>query len=436
MSERESERKRDSLIGGIPLNTSEIPQPVLNIESKDRSNLFPWSGQFSPQFVEALIDTYAVRGTVILDPFAGSGTVLYEAGRKKLRAVAAEINPAAYLMASVYRLINSDSQRRSRLVSKLDEILNQAFPEDLPLFSLPAVNQGEDEIKRTLAALALGLDDSFPKLLLQAMIVRLDFYQAGLSRERIRSAWGKLKSLTLSLPYSENHLEIYNCDARALPLADDAVDLVITSPPYINVFNYHQQYRASAEALGWDLLSVAKSEIGSNRKHRGNRFLTVIQYCLDLAQVLARLSSIVKSSGRIIFVIGRESRVRGVPFFNGEIVSELGTRCVGFQLKTRQERVFKNKFGELIYEDILHFTHPPDEGEDVLLKTRRVAGEIIEEAMKSAPPDVLADLGSARERVSEIEPSRIYQAEAASGGNIQKPGMGDRNSAKLSHPTP
>ena len=47
------------------------------------------------------------------------------------------------------------------------------------------------------------------------------------------------------------------------------------------MFNYHQKYRRSVEALDCNILAIARSEIGSNRQNRGNRFLTVIQYCLD-----------------------------------------------------------------------------------------------------------------------------------------------------------
>ena len=400
------------VIGKIPLDTSAIPQSLLNIENKDRSNLFPWNGQFSPQFVEALLDAYAPPDASVLDPFAGSGTVLYEAGRKRLRAIASEINPAAYAMASTYRLINLDPQRRTQIVSQLDEILHRAFPERLPLFySTP--DQSEDDIKQALIGLALNQEDRSSRLLLEAMIVLLDFYQAGLSAEKLMTMWKRLKLLVHSLPYSDRVLDVYNCDARALPVKDESVDLVITSPPYINVFNYHQQYRASAEALGWEMLTIARSEIGSNRKHRGNRFLTVIQYCLDVAQVLSRLSSVMKSTGRLIFVVGRESRVRGVPFFNGEIAGLLGTRCAGFELKTRQERVFKNRFGELIYEDILHFMHPVRVEADSLSSAREVAGEILAGARKIATDKVMPDILSAMDQLHKVEPSPIYEAAKA-----------------------
>src|SRR5215216_5369514 len=100
----------NSTIQDIPLNTTDIPQSSLNIDKKDRSNLFPWRGQFSPQFVEALLAKYAADSFRILDPFAGSGTVLYEAGLRGIEAVAAEINPSAYRMAQTYQFINESHQ--------------------------------------------------------------------------------------------------------------------------------------------------------------------------------------------------------------------------------------------------------------------------------------------------------------------------------------
>jgi hypothetical protein len=404
-------------IDEIPINTSDIPQSLLNIENKDRSNLFPWKGQFSPQFVEALLNKYAFEDSVILDPFAGSGTVLYEAGRKKLSAIAAEINPAAYRMARVYLFINQRPKAREISIAWLDEALNKYFPEYRPLFSKLTEVETEEQIKRSLKDLAADIKNPLTKDLLEALIIRLDLYQSGLDRKRVISVWNKIKSLVLNLPYSDKTLEVINCDARAVPINIETVDLVITSPPYINVFNYHQQYRASAEALGWDLLAVAKSEIGSNRKHRGNRFLTVIQYCLDIALSLQHLARLCKKSARIIFTVGRESRVRGIPFFNGKIVGQLGTQCVGYKLETRQERVFINRYGERIYEDILHFTKPCQTNSDSLPAAREAARGILEEALGGAYSDVAVDLEAALCQLSKVEPSPIYDPKVARNGN-------------------
>lgn len=417
-SAAQAQTKIDVNIGGIPLNTTDIPQSLLNIENKDRSNLFPWRGQFSPQFVEAILDKYARLGSHVLDPFTGSGTVLHEAGLKGLRATAAEINPAAYWMACTYRFVNEGDEQRVSAISSLDDALRGAFPSSLPLFS-ERPGQVEARTQEALIRLDSEITNPLSKLLLKSLIIRLDLYQAGLNPEKVIGTWNRLKPLVMGLPYSAEPIKVLNCDARALPLPDSSVDLVVTSPPYINVFNYHQQYRASAEALGWNLLQVAKSEIGSNRKHRGNRFLTVIQYCLDLSQTLSKLADICKPSGRIIFVVGRESRVRGIPFHNGRIVGLVGVECVGFELAIRQERVFKNKFGELIYEDILHFTTPPAAHDNALSKARDIARQTLEIALESAPPNVAADLQDALARLPGVEPSPVYCPNAAIMGNIK-----------------
>src|SRR5438128_517596 len=79
---------------GTPLDTTTIPQERLNIDNKERSNLFPWNGQFSPQLVEALLEAYAPARGFVLDPFLGSGTVLHEAGRRGHPAFGSEVNPA------------------------------------------------------------------------------------------------------------------------------------------------------------------------------------------------------------------------------------------------------------------------------------------------------------------------------------------------------
>jgi hypothetical protein len=141
-------------------------------------------------------------------------------------------------------------------------------------------------------------------------------------------------------------------DARQSPLSDGSVDAVITSPPYINVFNYHQNYRPAVEMLGWRPLQAAPSEIGANRKHRMNRFLTVIQYCLDMRLSLRETARVMRPNAPLIIVLGRTSNVLGASFRNGEIIRSLlkSSGCFG-EAETAQ-RVFTNRFGERIFEDI------------------------------------------------------------------------------------
>ncbi len=59
----------------IPLDSVSIPRESLDLDDKERSNLLPWNGQFSPQLVEVLLRTFSSPGNRICDPFLGSGTV-------------------------------------------------------------------------------------------------------------------------------------------------------------------------------------------------------------------------------------------------------------------------------------------------------------------------------------------------------------------------
>ncbi len=394
---------------GVPLDRATVPQALLNIDNKLRSNLFPWNGQFSPQLIEVLLRTYAKKHGLVLDPFAGSGTVLYEAGTLEMPVVGSEINPAASKMAQVYSLMNVPVAKRKMLANQLERNLLEYLPDEgLPLF-------GNDEKatakgpKESLIEVHAGIADETSRAMLEALIVLVDFYKE-VSTARVFEKWVKLKSRILTLPESATPIRLLNCDARSLPLRENEVDFVATSPPYINVFNYHQQYRRSVEALGWDLLAVARSEIGSNRKHRQNRLLTVVQYCLDMTDALRELQRVCKAGSRIIMIVGRESNVRKTRFFNGEITAALASRCIGFEVVSRQERLFMNRFGEQIYEDLLHFEVKKGRG---LEEPRAIGREVLVEARKRAPKESLADLEQALSLTEEVQVSPLYDLDAA-----------------------
>lgn len=401
----------DGLYEKVPLNTTEMPQAVLNIESKFRSNPFPWNGQFSPQLIHALLDQYGDQDSTVLDPFLGSGTVLLEAGRIGLKAFGTEINPAAIAFSDVYQFINVYLEQREALVAETRILLEDELADALPLFQTSAA------LKMKLVRISTSIV-GLQRTLIDALIVMLDFDKPILDLNRVLCVWDDLAETVLGLPYSDNPVTALNSDGRRIPLRDSAVTVVVTSPPYINVFNYHQRFRASMEALEWNLLEVAKSEFGANRKHRGNRFLTVVQFCLDMAQVFEELKRVCTRDARLIFVVGRESMVRGTRFFNGEVVTEVAHRVLGFELTLRQERVFVNRYGRNIYEDILHFTPPSRTGcNAILAEARGVAQLVLETAYPTAPEGSRADLQSALANIHEVRPSQLFNRELAYGGS-------------------
>lgn len=385
----------------------QLPSNLLNIEEKNRSNLFAWRGQFSPQLVECLLQSYCLPGSVVLDPFAGSGTVLYEAAAMSLPAYGFEINPAAWCFSKLYEFTNTDREARRIVLKELRHRIGAEFP--IILFTDD--NLDAEVVESKIISIGSSMSDH-AKILCNALVVLLDVYNNPLTNGFVQGQFNALAELVTQLPFSDQPIKADLQDARALPLESESVDFALTSPPYINVFNYHQNYRRSVELLGWDLLRVARSEIGSNRANRGNRFFTVVQYCIDMTRAIQELSRVIRRDGRAILIVGHESRVLGAPFYNADILERIARQSGMFNVVLRQERVFANRFGQNIREGVLNLT-----------KVRRISDATMPltlgravalDALKAARPAVSEKnsplLHEAVERVAEVEGTPLFNS--------------------------
>lgn len=359
----------------IPIDKTSIPQGELDIDNKTRSNLFAWNGQFSPQFVEALLNHYAQDGDVVIDPFVGSGTTLCEAARKGISAYGMELNASAYYMAKTYELANKSLPEREVLIGSVEQILT-------PISKT-------DEILPTITRAIQQNNPSALSALLSTLIILIDLFNNELSIPLLHTKWTGLKKTVLEIPFSTAQINVDMGDSRKLGCKSGEATLLITSPPYINVFNYHQKYRRSVEALGYDVLAIAKNEFGSNRKNRGNRLLTVIQYCIDMALSIKEAMRACCQNARMIYVVGRESNVLGYSFCNSRLIFEIATEIFQLPFLLRQERAFRNRFGQVIYEDILHFENAQVENflseEDIEDAARSIAVRILSEKAQIYP---------------------------------------------------
>ena len=344
-----------------------------------------------------------------MDPFVGSGTSLVEAARLGLPACGTDINPAAVALARIYHLANLTKTERATLLRGLREkLFDSVNRPDGPLFS--------DDFRRpadraALEAALVGLwRESSPgsaRNLAAALVVLCDFHRERLDAEAVHKTWHRLERIVRSLPESMRPITVHHADARSLPVESGSIDFVISSPPYINVHNYHQKYRRSVEALDWNILAVARSEIGSNRRNRGNRFLTVAQYSLDMSLALREMARVTRRGARLILVLGRESSVRGTRFFNGEIVTEVAVQGVGLNFERRQERVFRNRYGTDIHEDILHFrsTGEIPDNDYCVAAARKIAKKVLSASCCYVPMKERPGLQHAIDRLEETAPS-------------------------------
>ena len=386
-------------------------QDKLNVTQKSRSNIFNWRGQFTPEFVEYILKSYTKEGDLVIDPFSGSGTVLQEAANLKLAAIGFEINPAAYAMSKFFSFCNFSLSERWELISSFERKLNlslkplngeivfldksdyrQAYSNLIHFGNNISRDLNQDE--RILLLNILFLSERDKKLTVKQSIVKSYYY---------------IKNILLGLSFVDYPIKAILADARDVGIEiNESADLILTSPPYINVFNYHQNYRALVEIFNFDILKVANSEFGSNRKNRGNRFKTVVQYSIDMEQAIRGFWYALKPNAHLILVVGRESNVRNTAFYNSQIIMDIVTEMNGFEKIETLERQFINKFGNSIKEDILIYK------KNCSLKNgefaREVAKNHLEKTLLLADGEIKYDLEEAIKSVFQIEPSPLFNS--------------------------
>ncbi|NHI00694.1 DNA methyltransferase [Oceanimonas sp. MB9] len=374
-------------------------QHHLDIVEKERTSALPWRGQFSPQLIEYLLAKHCKKGDRILDPFCGSGTVLREAARGEFSALGMDVNPAAVCLAKVSELAGMKPDFRWPLVERIRQ-----FSRDLQLSS---DEQGIIEVGKA-AELFFSLQlDAQEKIALEGVLLFLFSNAKSIAVNKVEKGVDRYLSVAFDTNNSQCKIEARVGDARAINEADNTFDYLVTSPPYINVFNYHQNYRPIIEALGHTPLTAAKSEIGANRKFRQNRYMTVVQYCMDIAQFFVEAGRVLKDNAKITIVLGRESNVRSVSFKNSELISAIACEGMGYKLTDWNERKFMNRFGESIYEDVLTMVPQKYSHDKAVEIGRAVGAQALRNALEYCPEERRVEISDAIASANKITPSPL-----------------------------
>jgi hypothetical protein len=220
----------------FPINKKIIPQNKLDITNKTRSSLFPWRGQFSPELIEILLGKFSKPQYTILDPFAGSGTTLFESARKNLACYGAEINPAAVEMSRIAHFTNLSVSKRNYYIKKAKGIINDHLPltKDglFHYINKEIENSSNSEILKEM--LEECSHESFEYTIIINTLLR---YFANNKKKtlsetsRLSNSFKLNAKLVRSLPYDENPCKVFHTDARKIPLDKGTINLIITSPP-------------------------------------------------------------------------------------------------------------------------------------------------------------------------------------------------------------
>lgn len=365
-------------------------------ETLGRSPIHPFPARMAPGIaLEALGESNTPLR--VLDPMAGSGTVLAVARANGHRAFGVDIDPLAVLLAGVWtRTVDPDVVN-----DKAAEVLDRAkatfgrLPSGL---AYPACSDDEtrrfirywfDEYaRRQLAALSMAIrrvhDDTTRDVLWCGFSRLIITKQAGaslamdLSHSRPHKAFERAPIKPFNRFISAVETVVSNCpqhgsgtvgpptvvkrgDARQLDIEDDSIDLVLTSPPYLNAIDYMRCSKFSLVWMGYNvdkLRRIRGDSVGAEASseqalkaswvnslikqlglkpalaNRDNSLLA--RYVWDMGQALAEVSRVLRRGGRAVYVVG-DSMSRGTFIPNSSFVTAVAQEH-GLSLVSRQSR--------------------------------------------------------------------------------------------------
>ncbi|HEY0545457.1 MAG TPA: hypothetical protein VGC91_08790 [Pyrinomonadaceae bacterium] len=248
----------------------------------------PWIAGFSSDFVSNALDRYLIAPGKVLDPFCGVGTTLVEAVERGHDATGFEINPYAALASRIKanaHLIDLDNLLAE--VSKLESFYSQKASNGyVPQSEVPTGFKTRAEFYNPKVLHKVLIVQDFIKdikdeslrdlfrLAFASTMVRYSNYSYEPSLGR-RVAAGKqeiedfpveqevskkLKEISEDVAWLQDHIpskkphatvintSFFDCESH---LASGNVDLVITSPPYLNNYHYNRNTRPQLYWLGF-----------------------------------------------------------------------------------------------------------------------------------------------------------------------------------------
>jgi len=333
-------------------------------------NLHSYPAKFIPQIPGNIIANLSVPGELILDPFGGCGTTALEAIRLGRRAISVDANAIGTLIGKV-KTSNLDQS----ILLELKAIKNVL---KTLLLNLPPIEKLYEENKKYIPSIP-NIDKWFPptsvselacirskilamendkaqniaSLALSKIVLPASFQDSEtrysskprqISRgESIIRYLESLDDIIIDVKktqstirygvcnfYTENARHIANNVCR-----NNSVDLIVTSPPYGNAYDYHLYHRFRLLWLGHDPNSLGKIEIGSHLRHQreSSGFTT---YLSEMKDVLCSMYQVLKPGRYAVLVVG-DAVYDKILYQGAESLSEVASQ-IGFETACIIER--------------------------------------------------------------------------------------------------
>lgn len=296
-------------------------------------SMHPYPAKFPPQLPKRILHKYAKKGDIVLDPFCGSGTTLVEARIYGANAIGVDVNGLSTLLSKVkatplaknqFKIINNfvnkiyvdiekwEYDKRPKPVIKQIEGSNHWFQENVT-----------EELSYLISEIEKEKDEDvidFLKIALSSIIVKVsnqdsDTRFAAISKNIPNGLTLKLfckkaneysiRMVEFSNQITDNtELKIYNADSRDLSfIKNNSIDIIITSPPYANTYDYYLYHKFRKRWLNIDVKFAQYNEIGSRREFSSLKEQPKKWYD-DLIKCFKEMAAKLKPSKYAFLVIG------------------------------------------------------------------------------------------------------------------------------------
>lgn len=341
-------------------------------------DLHPYPAKFVPQLPAQVIQLLSSRGELVWDPFGGSGTTAVEALLNDRYCISTDVNPLGAIIgkAKTTSLRFFEEDELEKFIGKLEfygsssDFLKEYFDTHREELSteIPAIPNIEKWFSNTvicelafikrmiktelrsdaaitvarasLSKIITKVSNQESETRYRAIEKNTSFGETiGIYLRDLRENFAKVKVIGQLLEHRSARFITANVMDAIVGedgyIRENEVDLVVTSPPYPNAFDYHLYHRFRIFWLDGDPVEMGKAEIGSHLKYQRSK-KSFDAFEEELTPVLKNCYLALKPGRYAVFVLG-DAIFDGVLYKTAERIGKLA-ESLGFEFVTIVDR--------------------------------------------------------------------------------------------------
>lgn len=322
-------------------------------------SLHPYPAKFPPQLPRKILSLYGKQGDTVLDPFCGSGTTLVEGRLQGLNVIGVDVNGLACLLSKVKATpLNLSQIEIIRHVTQQIQNLNFRFKFgdkfEIQVKEIEGLSHWfQDNVAKELTIILTEIEKlsdndvkDFLKIIFSSIIVRVsnqesdtrfaaikknipDCLTFDLFIERTKEYSNRICDFSKQIVF-QTEFKIYNADSRNLNFIEpESVDLIITSPPYANTYDYYLYHKFRKRWLDLNVQFAQYNEIGSRREYSSLK-KNPEKWIKDLKICFAEMNRVLKKN-KLAFVVIGDSVIKKELMKIDEIIKGFSA-SVGFKI--------------------------------------------------------------------------------------------------------